>query len=136
MQVLVEFGPSSASSDSLFEVGHNRHKLLAQLVELGHALFAGGLDVIEHDGFCRDEIVGDVRGKGLLLGVDLVADAGATGKKSPLTGLGKRLTEKLRDQGLLLRCGDNAISMGPPLCFTREDVDQVVDGLDRAFGEI
>ena len=81
----------------------------------------------------RHDIVGDVRGKGLLLGIDLMANANESSLQS---GLGKRLTEKLRDQGLLLRCSDTSISMGPPLCITREDVDEIVDGLDRAFGEI
>ena len=84
----------------------------------------------------RHEVVRDVRGKGLLLGIDMTADAKTNGQADQRTGLGKRLTSKLRDQGLLLKCGDNAISMGPPLCITREDVDEIVKGLDIAFGEI
>ncbi|MCI0790230.1 MAG: aspartate aminotransferase family protein [Chloroflexi bacterium] len=84
----------------------------------------------------RHEAVRDVRGKGLLLGIDMTADAKSNGQADQHSGLGKRLTSKLRDQGLLLKCGDNAISMGPPLCITREDVDEIVKGLDIAFGEI
>mgnify|MGYP001164632170 FL=1 len=42
----------------------------------------------------RHDIVGDVRGKGLLLGIDLMANANESSLQS---GLGKRLTEKLRD---------------------------------------
>lgn len=84
----------------------------------------------------RHDVVGDVRGKGLLLGIDLVADAETGGNEDKSTGFGKRLTAKLREQGLLLKCGDNAVSMGPPLCITRQDVDEIVDGLDRALGEL
>ena len=82
----------------------------------------------------RHEVVGDVRGKGLLLGIDLVVRT--DGQTDARTSLGRRLTGRLRDQGLLLKCGDSSISMGPPLCITREDVDEIVDGLDRAFGEL
>lgn len=84
----------------------------------------------------RHDVIGDVRGKGLLLGIELTADAGADGRTDTHAGRGRRITEKLREQGLLLKCGDNAIGMGPPLCITREDVDEIVEGLDRALGDI
>ena len=47
--------------------------------------------------------------------------------------LGQRLSEKLREQGLLLRASDHGIGFGPPLCITRSEVDEIVAGVDRAL---
>ena len=81
-------------------------------------------------------IIGDVRGLGLLLGIELVSDGETKAEYPEEVRLGERLTEKFRQQGLILRGGGRTIGMGPPLCITRSDVDEIVAGIDRALGEI
>ena len=81
-------------------------------------------------------IIGDVRGIGLLLGMELVSDRATKSYFPDELKLGDRLTEKLSEEGLILRCAGQTISIGPPLGITYEDVDQIVAGLDKAIGEV
>ena len=81
-------------------------------------------------------MIGDVRGIGLLLGIELVSDQKTRARFAPESRIGERLTEKFREQGLLLTAWDHAVSVGPPLCTTRSDVDEIVQGFDRAFGSL
>ena len=81
-------------------------------------------------------IIGDVRGLGLLLAIELVSDRNTKARFVPELRIGERLTEKFRQQGLLLTAQDHAVGFGPPLCTTRSDVDEIVQGVDRAIGEL
>ena len=79
--------------------------------------------------------IGDVRGIGLLLGIEFVQDRETKKPFSPDSGFGTRLDEALKEQGLILRsAGGRTISMGPPLCMTEGDTDEVTARLDRAIG--
>ena len=81
-------------------------------------------------------IIGAVRGLGLLLAIELVSDRETKARFDPELRIGERLREKFRQQGLLLEALDHAVSIGPPLCTTRSDVDEIVEGIDRAIGEL
>jgi adenosylmethionine-8-amino-7-oxononanoate aminotransferase len=81
-------------------------------------------------------IIGDVRGLGLLLAIELVKDKKTKEKFSPTDRIGERLTEKFREQGLILLALDWMISFGPALCITRSEVDEIVVGVDRALGDM
>jgi alanine-glyoxylate transaminase/(R)-3-amino-2-methylpropionate-pyruvate transaminase len=81
----------------------------------------------------RHPLVGDVRGLGLMLGVQLVTD-GAT--RSPATTQTLEVLEAAREMGVLLGKGGldgNVLRIKPPLCITAEDVDFALDVLERAF---
>jgi adenosylmethionine-8-amino-7-oxononanoate aminotransferase len=81
-------------------------------------------------------IVGDVAGIGLMLGVALVKDRD-TGEAFPKEArLGERLMDRFRREGLILRAGNGAVTFSPPLCITRDEVDEVVAGVDRSLGEV
>ena len=82
------------------------------------------------------QIVGDVRGLGLLLGIELVMDRETKEPYAAEVRLAERLNDKFRKQGLILRASDRSISLGPPLCVTRGDVDEIVAGIDRVLGEV
>ena len=86
----------------------------------------------------KDEhtMIGDVSGLGLLLGIELVSDRETRAGFPPESRLGERLNEKFRENGLILKTSGRIIGLGPPLCITRDDVDEIVAGLDRALGEI
>ncbi|XP_057723961.1 alanine--glyoxylate aminotransferase 2 homolog 2, mitochondrial-like [Arachis stenosperma] len=78
----------------------------------------------------KHEIIGDVRGKGMLLGVELVKDKKL---KVPANAEMLHIIEKMKDMGVLVGKGGfhgNVIRITPPLCFTKEDADFLVDVMD------
>ena len=81
-------------------------------------------------------IIGNVRGIGLLLGIELVADRDTKARFPKETKLAKRLTAAFRSEGLILRSDDDRISIGPPLCVTSEEADEIVDKIDRGLSRV
>ncbi len=72
----------------------------------------------------RHPSIGDVRGKGLMIGVEFVTSRET---KEPATQLSGRVVELAFERGLLtLGCGHSVIRIAPPLSITRQEVD---DGL-------
>lgn len=68
-------------------------------------------------------IIGDVRGKGLMVGVELVNADG-----SPASEITKPVIKELGQNGLALtKCGPSALRIAPPLIITREQADEGVD---------
>ncbi|NNE70005.1 MAG: aspartate aminotransferase family protein [Rhodothermales bacterium] len=81
----------------------------------------------------RHEIIGDVRGMGLMLGVELVTDRET---KEPAKAATARVLEECRENGVLIGKGGlygNVLRIKPPMCITAEDADYAVDVLDAAF---
>ena len=82
----------------------------------------------------KHKIIGDVRGLGLLCGVELVKDR-ATKEHFPAEAdLAARLTQGFADNGILLRGGD-AMNVAPPLCVTPGEIDEILSVLDRVIGQ-
>jgi alanine-glyoxylate transaminase/(R)-3-amino-2-methylpropionate-pyruvate transaminase len=82
----------------------------------------------------RHPLVGDVRGMGLMLGVELVEDPES---RKPARGATTAVLEAAKEMGLLLGRGGldgNVLRIKPPLCITAEDVDYALEVLDRALG--
>lgn len=79
------------------------------------------------------ELIGDVRGQGLLLGVELVRDRQS---KEPASKEAKRIHEEMKNRGVLIGLGGvygNVLRIKPPMCITRADVDFLVDRLDQSL---
>jgi 4-aminobutyrate aminotransferase len=69
----------------------------------------------------RYPLIGDVRGLGLMVGLELVADA----KRTPAREQRNRLLELAFQKGLLLLgAGESSIRLAPPLVISREEIDQ------------
>ncbi|MEM8649321.1 MAG: aminotransferase class III-fold pyridoxal phosphate-dependent enzyme, partial [Pseudomonadota bacterium] len=86
-----------------------------------------------HDLKNKHEAIGDVRGKGLMLAIEMVSDRDA---KTPDKDTTTEVFEACRNQGIILsKSGpfQSCLRMVPPLCLSMEDVDQVANGLDQAF---
>lgn len=79
----------------------------------------------------KHECIGDVRGMGLMLGVEFVTDK--TSKKED-AALRDRVEIACFERGLiLLGCGSNAIRWSPPLILTQENVDVALEIFDEAI---
>ncbi len=91
-------------------------------------------------GLLRHKIVGDVRGKGLLIGVELVQDR--TTKEPVSAAVITRIVDFCREHGVIVgRAGGgrrygNTITLCPPLVITRAECDRIVDTLDRALATL
>jgi adenosylmethionine-8-amino-7-oxononanoate aminotransferase len=76
-------------------------------------------------------IIGDVRGKGLFQAIEFVADRKT--KTQLKNSFGQRVGRKALEYGLLCRFDPHWIAFGPPLISTAEDIDAMVDILDRSI---
>lgn len=81
----------------------------------------------------RHPLIGDVRGMGLMLGLELVRDRGT---KEPAREASMEVMERLREQGILVGKGGlsgNVLRIKPPLCLTAADVDFALDAMDHVL---
>lgn len=84
----------------------------------------------------KHSIVGDVRGRGLMLGVELVRDRVS---KEPATEETAQLLELAKEKGLLIGKGGlkgNVLRIKPPMCITKEDADFALEVLDSCLGKL
>ncbi len=83
----------------------------------------------------RRPAIGDVRGKGLMIGAELVKDRST---KEPAPDLAKAVRTRLRERGVLVGVGGahgNVVRLQPPLCIREQDCARVADELDQALAE-
>jgi len=105
-----------------------REGLQANARVVGGRFKAGLLELM-----ARHELVGDVRGHGLMLGVELVRDRRT---REPATAAALEVLERLRECGVLIGKGGldgNVLRIKPPLCITGADADFTVEALDYAL---
>jgi alanine-glyoxylate transaminase/(R)-3-amino-2-methylpropionate-pyruvate transaminase len=98
---------------------------------LGKKLKAGFNVLAKHH-----QLIGDVRGMGLMLGVELVRDRKT---KEPAKKETLAVLEAAREMGVLVGKGGldgNVLRIKPPMCITAEDADFTLDVLDRALGAV
>jgi alanine-glyoxylate transaminase/(R)-3-amino-2-methylpropionate-pyruvate transaminase len=84
----------------------------------------------------RHRLIGDVRGKGLMVGVELVRDRAT---KEPAKEETIEVLELAREMGVLIGKGGlfgNVIRIKPPMCITKEDVDFTLEVLDAALSRV
>ena len=75
--------------------------------------------------------IGDVRGKGLMIGVEFVKDRAT---REPAPELARALIDTAFEQGLLLlTCGKSTLRLAPPLVIDEQDIDIAVAIIDRAL---
>jgi adenosylmethionine-8-amino-7-oxononanoate aminotransferase len=84
----------------------------------------------------RHPMIGNVSGLGLLVGLDLVKDRDTKEPFPKAAKVGERLIGEFEKRSLILRPSDTSITMGPPLCITRGEVDEIVTGIDEALDEV
>jgi adenosylmethionine-8-amino-7-oxononanoate aminotransferase len=81
-------------------------------------------------------IVGEIRGKGLMIGVEFVQDPATKRPFPPELKLGMRIGKRAMENGLLLRFDPHWIAFGPPLIVTEQDIDAMVAILEQSIREV
>lgn len=84
----------------------------------------------------RFDCIGDIRGSGLFLAVELVLDAEA---RTPATELADRAVEALKQRGVLCHTigrDENILKLRPPMVLSRDDADLFLSALDEVLAEI
>lgn len=99
--------------------------------KMGNFLMRGLKDLED-----RYDTVGEVRGKGLMIGIEMVADGAS---REPAPDLAGRVMEACRERGMLIGKGGlygNALRLSPPLTITEDDAARAIETLEVAFGEV
>ena len=78
-------------------------------------------------------VVGEVRGKGLMVGIDLVSDKNTRAPVDPAMGLPDKIAAYARDEGVIARPAGSTIILSPPLVIDQQEIDKIVDALTAAF---
>jgi alanine-glyoxylate transaminase/(R)-3-amino-2-methylpropionate-pyruvate transaminase len=105
--------------------------LQANSKKMGARLFAG-LEKLK----ASHKLIGDVRGMGLMAGMEIVTDRAT---RAPGKAEAADVLEATRELGLLIGKGGldgNVLRIQPPMCITADDVDFAVDVLDQAFSSV
>jgi len=108
-----------------------REKLQENSLRIGSRLLAGLNQLKE-----KHKLIGDVRGKGLMLGIELVKDRQS---KEPAKEASAQILETCKEMGLLLGKGGlwgQTIRFSPPMCVNEQDADFLLEVLDRAFSDL
>lgn len=115
-----------------------RDHLVENAARQGERLHARLRDLAE-----EEPMVGEVRGKGLLSGFELVTHRDTKRPLDPALGVTKRLHRLARDRGVLIYPGlggDGVVGdqfvVSPPLIVNEEDVDLIVDRIAVAVGDL
>ncbi|HJQ47885.1 MAG TPA: aspartate aminotransferase family protein [Amycolatopsis sp.] len=109
------------------------HDLQDNAAKLGSLLLAGLHDLGE-----RHEIVGDVRGKGLMIGIEFVESGGGR-TPAPSPAHAAAVLEETKARGLLVGKGglyDNVIRLAPPMTLTAEEAREALDILGASIAAV
>lgn len=92
------------------------------------------------DEFADHPLVGEVRGAGLIAGIELVEDKATKKSFDPSMGVARRLHELLMEEGVICRPVFNTLAFSPPLVLTQDQADSIVsmfaNGLEKLTHEL
>jgi 4-aminobutyrate aminotransferase len=124
-------GNPIAASYALANIEHiEEERLQERAYKIGNSLYRGLKDLED-----RYTVVGEVRGKGLMIGVELVKDKES---KQPSPEAAAQVMETCKEAGLLIGKGGlygNVLRLAPPLVITEDDAARAIETLEVAFGE-
>jgi adenosylmethionine-8-amino-7-oxononanoate aminotransferase len=82
------------------------------------------------------DVIGDIRGKGLLQGIEFVRNRATKERFSAETAFGVRVGKQALANGLLCRFDPHWLAFGPALIVTAEQIDEMIARLDRSLEEV
>jgi 4-aminobutyrate aminotransferase len=105
------------------------HELMANAARLGERLLAGACRLMT-----KHRVIGDVRGRGLMVGMEFVKDRST---REPAPELVHELVQRAFRRGLLLLgAGKSALRLAPPLVIDETDMDTALGMIDDCLGEM
>jgi len=122
-------GNPVACESALVTIELLQRKLVANAAKLGAYLLQ---ELAKLKG--RHRLIGDVRGKGLLIGIECVRDRET--KEMAIQERNDIIQRCFRKGLLLLGCGQNVIRIVPPLLITRREADTALEILDAVFTDV
>jgi 4-aminobutyrate aminotransferase len=121
---------TSVAARATIEVIEEEH--LLENADVVGTYFRAKLDALKE----KYPVIGDVRGMGLMQGIELVKDRQT---KEPAPEATNELLERARTNGLLIGKGGlygNVIRLAPMLNIAKADVDEAIRLLDKSFSEV
>jgi 4-aminobutyrate--pyruvate transaminase len=108
-----------------------REKLVARAARLGEYL----RDRLERE-LGGLESVGEIRGLGLMAGVELVADPVTRASFDPALRVGDRVRRDVHEAGLIVRNRGDIINVAPPFVISEDQVDELASKLRTAIDRV
>lgn len=110
-----------------------KEKLVENTAQMGQYM----MDAL-HQALDKSAIVGDIRGLGLFIIMELVKDkkTKATFTQEEKAKLRSKLSNRLLELGLLIRTPLPLINIFPPLCISRSEIDEIVAALEKGISEL
>ena len=81
-------------------------------------------------------LVGEIRGDGLIAGVELVANKSTKEAFDPADGVGRRLHLLAKAEGLITRAMVDTMAFSPPLVITRDEIGMIFERFETALGKL
>jgi len=103
-------------------------RLVQNSESIGRFLKEGLIDIQK-----KNNLIGDVRGKGLMIGIELVQDKVT---KKPASDEAKKLVNLLKKEGVIIGLGglfNNVLRIQPPLCIAEQQASKVLEKIDQCL---
>lgn len=91
----------------------------------------------------RHEMIGEIRGKGLLLGIELVADHSSRAPFERSLEVSRRVVDGMRARNIIITAGINSggfggdqLQISPPFTISEAEIDELVGALDEVLSEV
>jgi 4-aminobutyrate--pyruvate transaminase len=81
-------------------------------------------------------LVGEVRTRGFMAGIELVADRTSRAPFPPALRIGAQVERRCRAHGVMIRNMGDALAICPPFILESADVGQIVDGVRSALDDV
>ncbi len=85
--------------------------------------------------FAAHPLVGEVRGIGLIAGIELVEDKATKRPFDPKAGIGAHFAKRAQEHGLIIRAMGESIGICPPLIITESEIDELVKRVGKALDD-
>ena len=109
-----------------------KEESLVEKAATSGATFLMGLEALK----ARFPVIGDIRGKGLMIGVELVKDPKS---KTPAAEETKKIQQEMRQNGVLVSITGNfgcVLRITPPLLIGADQIDQSLNAMEKALGTV
>ncbi len=105
--------------------------LIQNATKIGKIFFDGLLDLQK-----KHSLIGDIRGKGLMIGIELVQNQET---KKPASEETNKIVNYLKDEGIIIGLGGifgNVLRLQPPLCINEDQANKVLEEIEEVFGKL